>query len=227
MAFLYETHCHTAEVSPCGHVPAEQMVTIYKKGGYSGVVITDHFRSDSFEKDGVTLWKDKIDTYLKGYKLAKTFESDTFKVFLGMELRFPQNDDDFLIYGLTEDFLYANANFNKTSLSEFRQLATANGLLIFQAHPFRNDQTIVDPTLLDGIEIYNGNQRHDSRNSIANIWAQLLRLRTVSGSDFHELEDACRGGVYVGERIADADNMTKVLKKGNCTCKVVRDQIVR
>lgn len=36
-----------------------------------------------------------------------------------------------------------------------------------QAHPFRNGLKIVDPKHLDGIETYNGNPRHDSRNEIA------------------------------------------------------------
>lgn len=64
-----------------------------------------------------------------------------------------------------------------------------------QAHPFRNGLKIVDPKHLDGIETYNGNPRHDSRNEIAKAWAQKFGMLETSGSDFHEREDFARGGV--------------------------------
>ena len=41
--FLYETHCHTAPVSKCGKASAEDTVRFYKKMGYDGVFITNHY----------------------------------------------------------------------------------------------------------------------------------------------------------------------------------------
>ena len=36
--YLFDTHVHTAEVSPCGTVKAEKMVKLYRESGYSGMI---------------------------------------------------------------------------------------------------------------------------------------------------------------------------------------------
>ena len=37
--YRYDTHVHTCEVSPCGKVPAEEMVRLYREAGYQGIII--------------------------------------------------------------------------------------------------------------------------------------------------------------------------------------------
>lgn len=51
MKYIYETHFHTADVSTCAHISAQEAVGLYKKAGYSGVVVTDHFSKECFEKN--------------------------------------------------------------------------------------------------------------------------------------------------------------------------------
>ena len=70
---------------------------------------------------------------------------------------------------------------------------------MFQAHPFRNG-TAVEPDLLDGIEVQNGNPRHDSRNDLAEAYAATHGLLAVGGSDAHRSEDIGRGGITLPER---------------------------
>ena len=41
--YKYELHCHTSESSRCGQTSASDMADFYKKAGYTGLVITDHF----------------------------------------------------------------------------------------------------------------------------------------------------------------------------------------
>ena len=219
MSYLYETHLHTSETSSCGKVSADDLVDIYKKGGYSGIVVTDHFTSNSFD---IADWPAKIDLYLKGYRAAKAHEDENFKVLLGMELRFAENSNDYLLYGITEDFLYHTPDFNKLDLPSFRAIAQEHGVLIIQAHPFRNRITIVDPKQLDGIEIYNGNRRHENRNSIAKMWSQLHRLRQLSGSDFHQLMDSCLGGIFTETPIADEKELAETIRAGRYTCKPIK-----
>ena len=81
-----------------------------------------------------------------------------------MELRNIYNMNDYLVFGVTEEFLlkYNNTdtNFLEMPIGEFSKIAHENGLLLFQAHPFRNHMTITDHNLLDGIEVYNGCVRH-------------------------------------------------------------------
>ena len=67
---LFDTHVHTIEVSPCGKVPATQMVRYYKEAGYGGIIITDHYYDRYFETLGELPWEQKIESFLSGYKLA-------------------------------------------------------------------------------------------------------------------------------------------------------------
>ncbi len=204
MSYLYESHFHTEEVSSCGEVSAKKACEMYKNAGYSGIVITDHISSHYF-KDVYPgrNWKEGVDYFLNGYKLAKECADDDFAVILGMEVRF-NTDNDYLVYGLTEDFLYNNEWFTDMDIKKFKTLAEENQLTIVQAHPFRINSTITNPRHIDGIEIYNGNRRHDSSNNIAEIWAKKHGLITTCGSDFHEPEDLARAGMSFENFVKDS-----------------------
>ena len=67
---LLDTHVHTSQVSPCGKVPAEEMIELYKEAGYGGVIITDHYYKGYFESLGNRPWEEKIQSFLSGYKAA-------------------------------------------------------------------------------------------------------------------------------------------------------------
>ena len=43
---LYDLHVHTSEVSPCGHLNVQEMVSRYEKKGYSGIWLTNHFHRE-------------------------------------------------------------------------------------------------------------------------------------------------------------------------------------
>ena len=219
MSYLYEMHCHTSEVSGCGRVEAIEAVKLLKQQNYSGVVITDHLTPDGLKNVSVADWKNFIDHFLIGYKLAKQAESADFKVLLGAEIRFPENDNDYLLYGLTEEFLYSHAYINRLSLREFREIADKNNILIMQAHPMRNSMTVMNPDYLDGYEVYNGNKRHNSRNEVANAWAELNGKIKVSGSDFHQLEDLARGGLFFANPIESTQHLVNMLLQGSYKIK--------
>lgn len=215
MKYLYETHFHTSEVSNCANVAAADAAEMYKAVGYSGVLVTDHFSTDCLTNSyqGKN-WKEKIDYFLKGYHEAKKHETENFSVMLGMEIRFDESDNDYLVFGADEDFLYKNEWMTKLSLKQFRKLALENNLSIVQAHPFRINMTTTNPRYLDGIEVFNGNRRHDSANEIAEMWAERSLLLKTSGSDFHELEDLARGGVYSDIKIGTSKEFRSALLAG-------------
>ncbi len=219
MKYMYETHFHTSDVSTCAHISAEDAVALYKNAGYSGVVVTDHFSQDCFENKypGET-WKEKVDYYLRGYKKAKALATDDFAVLLALEARF-ENDNDYLVYGVDEDFLYNNEWFTKMTIKQFKKLAEKNQLTVIQAHPFRIDSNITNPRYIDGIEIYNGNRRHDSSNNIAEMWAKKHGFITTSGSDFHEYEDLARGGIYLDRFVSDVKEFRAELLAGRYELK--------
>lgn len=215
MKYVYEAHFHTADVSTCARVSAEEAAELYKKAGYSGIVVTDHFSLDCFENKypGET-WTEKIDYFLRGYRNAKKHENKDFAVILGIELRFPENENDYLVYGLDEQFLYDHEEIITMNEKQFKRLAEKNQLTFIQAHPFRIDSNITNPRYIDGIEVYNGNRRHDSSNNIAQMWAKKHGFITTVGSDFHEYEDLARCGMVFDCFVKDAKEFRRELLKG-------------
>ncbi|MBQ3045819.1 MAG: PHP domain-containing protein [Clostridia bacterium] len=217
--YLFDTHIHTKEASSCSRVWAADIVNRYKELGYDGLIITDHFSASQFKRHGET-YAEQVQKYLSGYKAAKEFETEDFHIILGMELRFLENDNDYLVYGFDEDFVINNDLTRYNDPEEFRPVIEANNLIMFQAHPFRIGMTVVDPELLDGVEVYNGHGDHDSRNDIALKWAEKHGLRKLSGSDFHGNLSLEPGGVYFEEYLTDSKQVAEALRSGKYTLKV-------
>ena len=119
MAYPFEMHFHTDEVSPCGNVPAAEAAAAYRREGYAGVVVTDHYAAYNFARFPGD-WDTKVDAYLAGYRAAKAAgEPLGLTVLLGLELRLdgaektgePALDalrdsiNEYLVYGVTEEQL--------------------------------------------------------------------------------------------------------------------------
>ncbi len=211
--FLLEMHAHTSEVSPCAFVTADKVVEVYIAERYNGIVITNHMCKHTFKNIPHLTWKEKVDYFLQGYRLAKDCSGKDFSVMLGMEICFSNESNDYLVYGLNEDFLYNNDGIIEMGLKNFKELAEKNGLLVFQAHPFRKGMRITDHHLLDGIEVYNGNSSHNSSNDIAMAWASKFSLKIISGSDFHCFFGMHPGGIYFSERITTNAELMQALRK--------------
>jgi predicted metal-dependent phosphoesterase TrpH len=212
--YLFELHMHTSEVSPCGKVPAKKAVRMYHDMGYDGVCITDHFYKRYFERLGGISWKEKADTYLKGFRAAREEGSICgVSVVLGMEYSLPETNDDILIYGFDEDFLYNSPDLYRLSENELKALAIDYDLLLIQAHPCRKEIKKIHDTLVEGFEAFNGNRRHDSANQRAEELGLDFGGILISGSDFHEEEDAGTGGVYLPKLPADSYDLAGILRE--------------
>lgn len=205
--FLYEMHFHTKDTSNCAVVKAKESVEEYIKAGYDGIVVTDHLSTSTYMKYNRSLlpWDKKVDFFLRGYNEALKASKGRINILLGMELRFrtSEGDNDYLVYGINKDFLYAHPNLLDLNIKSFYELAKKNGFLVFQAHPFRVGMKVTNPNYLDGIEVFNGNPRHNASNDIAEMWAKKYDLMVTSGSDYHEFEDLGTGGIYFNKMITD------------------------
>ncbi len=195
--FKFEMHFHTKESSPCGEVSAKSGVELYQRAGYDGIVVTDHFSKNVFGGQGQATWEEICEKFLKGYHTAKESAHDNnFQVLLGMEIRFPNNDNDFLVYGFGEEFPKQYPWIYLKDLSYLYEVARERNLLIVQAHPFRENCRLAPIEFLHGIEVFNGNPRHDSRNELAEQTANKHGLLKLIGSDFHQEGDI--SGRYTG-----------------------------
>jgi len=203
--YRFEIHCHTAESSSCGRVKAERLVELYVQAGYDGVVITDHLNPDNprtlLERDGAPVtFENQVQRLLEGYRKARAAAGERLVVLYGTELRFANDPNDYLVYGMSEEMLLEHPDIVSWGIQKFSQFAREHGLLVIHAHPFRNNMRVIDPKWVDMVEVYNGHPRHNSRNELALLWARMHGKPGSAGSDFHQEGDEARGGVLLPER---------------------------
>jgi len=218
MGFKTELHIHTSEASKCSRISAEELIEVYIEKGYTTVVITDHYNDFNFKRIGDITWQEKNDIFISAYNAAKKAANGRINVILGMEYRNNNSNNDYLVFGVTEDFIRKNNvddehNTLSMNLKEFTDLAHANNMLIFQAHPFRDGMKIINPSYLDGIEVLNANVGHDSRNDVAKLWAEKYKLLECAGSDCHDLSSAAAAAIVTDFPITNNEELIEALKK--------------
>jgi histidinol phosphatase-like PHP family hydrolase len=212
--FKFDTHVHTVETSPCARVKGAEIAKLYKEKGYSGIIVTDHYSIRTFIKMSGKSWDEKIEQYLSGYREAKRMgDAIGLKVLLGAELTFNFSINDYLVFGIDEEFLRKHLNLCKLGIAKLRKLADQYNLLVYQAHPYRLGMKRANPEFLDGVEVFNGNPRHNSKNDLALKFARKHGLLMSSGSDFHRMEDAATGGVFLPSVPENSQELVKMLRK--------------
>ncbi len=190
---LLEPHAHTKEVSPCGWLPAEDLIKALHNKQYGGVVITDHFVQGRWDS------REARAAFLSGYQRAKEAgEAVGIVVLLGIEIRFKDRPEDFLVYGMEEeDILDLPDDVCLMGVRAFHELAKSKNWMVYQAHPFRQKMLPANPSDVDGIETFNGNPRHNSQNRLSARFASLHNLSTIAGSDVHRPGDVGISGLLV------------------------------
>ncbi len=212
--YKYEIHCHTDETSRCGRVPAAESVRLFKSKGYDGMVITDHYSQMTFRETGIFNSGRMAEKFLRGYRSAVQEADDDFTVLLGMELRCWNSAIDYLVYGVTEDFVLKSGNLLFKYARRFYRLAQENGLLVVAPHPFRMYPLMPSVKYIDGCEIFNSKES-DENNEKAKQWAEKNNLKIrMSGSDFHRLTHKRYSGILTEERINTNDDLLRILKSG-------------
>ena len=218
----FELHVHTAENDKCALESAKNIVRLYKDAGYEGLVITDHYFKTFFEWFGDEFDRENhhevIDRWLKGYRAAREEgEACGMTVLLGAEVRFNgPNINDYLVYGLTEEFLYNAPFLNELpNLDALLEILPPDALVV-QAHPFRDNMTVKNPENLFGIEVYNGGTQ-PIRNRLARTFAEHYGKAMTSGSDFHSKHALARGGIVSNKPIKTMSDLLETLKSGSYT----------
>ena len=191
----------------------EETIKLHKSVGYDGIVITNHFNMENLEVFQGT-YHEQVSQWLEGYHLAyEAGQKNGLKVFFGLEVRLTVNDNDYLIYGLTPDFLLHHECLCLLSLEELSKLCHQEKALLIQAHPFRKGCTPADVRYLDGIEKLNRNPRHDNHNEQANaLTIAYPELIGTAGSDFHQNEDLNGAPVYFETAIDTEEQLVEALK---------------
>jgi len=208
LAYKIELHCHTFPVSGCSNLRGAELVRLYSEAGYSALHITDHFTSGFFREQDFT-------DYFYGYHAAvREGEKRGIKVYLGAEFRFDGSNNDYLLFGVTKDFLFGAKDMFGSTHKEFHEYCSKNGVLLYQAHPFRDGMTRTAPEHLDGIEGYNMHPYHHSRNELSLQFAAENGLPIVSGSDAHEKHMVGRGGIVSETLPEDSKGLRDLVLSG-------------
>ena len=229
MSSLFELHMHTSEVSSCGHVPAVESVRAMRDLGYKGCVITDHIHPHLVDKKlGIRFtddpsvrkperWLELLAFYRTGYDLAAEEGARLgMTVLFGSEIRLQENANDYLLFGDVWKLLSENPYIVYSDLKTLYTLAKQYGILVVQAHPFRPGMIAMPTEHLDGIEIYNGNPRHQHHNcnGKAYLYAQNRGLIETVGSDFHQWEDLGTAGMLFEDEINSPEELVSALRSG-------------
>ena len=191
--YRIELHAHTSPVSPCSDMKPRELVRVYREAGADALVITNHFFRALFP-DGMS--RDRvIEYYLADYRAAREEgERLGLRVLLGAELRFPENDNDYLLYGISESEIGRIYDLLSEDLPHLSDAIAGEDLVLAQAHPFRNRMVRADIAYLDGIEVFNVHPGHNSRISLAAVHASEHGKLVLGGSDYHRTADFAMDG---------------------------------
>ena len=227
--FRYETHCHTAPVSKCGRASAADTVSFYKKHGYAGVFITNHFLDGNINPEARELpYCDQIEYYFSDHEECVRIGAEIgIRVFPGVELSC--KGTDFLIYGLDKEWYKAHPEILEMSKTEELAFMMDEGAFVIQAHPYREahyiDHIRLFPRSVHGVEVVNSNQAGES-NEMASLYAGKYGLLITAGSDNHWGNDVFarlreRGfrpeiaGMCSDIEITSADEYISMVKEGS------------
>ena len=220
--FKTELHCHTKDASGCSNMSAEETVERYLEYGYSTIVLTNHFGAFATMMEQ-SQWLEHCAKTYRAYDNMLRAAEGKINVILGMEARFEQNGNDYLVYGgFDREFLesYGGALL-KLGIRDFSVLIHERGGFISQAHPFRYNSVVTQPGYVDGIEVFNGHFKHDSHNDIADAWAEHFGKIKTSGSDHHDHDHYPDGGIATDEPITSIEQLVSTLRSGKY--ELVRD----
>ncbi len=208
-----ELHAHSTGFSNCGKLKIEELIPLYSEKKYDVLVLTNHFNSISAryyaEIGGKNYHQDYHDMIRRAREIGKKYD---LLVLGAYELRFDENANDYLVYGMTEEFTRNYSSIFTNGVKAFSEAARQNGFLLYQAHPFRNGMTVINPDVLFGIEVQNTHPRHDSRNDIALAWAEKYGLHKIAGSDCHRIEDVGTSAIVTDDKIQNMDDLVQILK---------------
>lgn len=220
--FKIETHLHTALSSSCGKLSTEEILQGYAQAGYSAIVVTDHYSNNQYLYQGIPYAsvEEKWALHLRGYRaLYEAAPQYGIRVFRAAELAFDEALNDYLVYGCPDEILLDMDRVFSMGIASFSSMFRQTTGVLIQAHPYRRPCTPAIATYLDGVEVFNGHPRHDSRNWLAEEYAQDHKhLIRFAGSDCHRLTDIGRSGIEVNELPTNETELVELIKGREFTC---------
>ena len=224
--YQIELHAHTSPGSSCSQISPDMMAKTYKELGYDAVTIANHF---IYEYQGLSK-EQMIGRFMKDYEMtAEAGEKEGIKIYLAAEIRFTENDNDYLVYGVTREMLEEIYDLLPYGIINFRKEYKMPDSVFLQAHPFREGMELVPPECLDGIEVFNLHPNHNSKVGLASKYAKENNFSIITaGSDFHHPNRNHEGVSALRSKILPEDGLSlaKLLKSGDYLLETGMNNII-
>ena len=223
--YRIELHAHTTPASGCSDVTPKELVEIYKDLGYDAINLTNHFSfSNNLSKE------EYVTKFLKDFKEAKKYaDALGIKVYLSAEIRFTENANDYLVFGVDHKMLGEIYDLLQDGVENFRKKYPMPESVFVQAHPNRNGMEKVSPELLDGIEVFNMHPNHNSRVGLTALQAKRENIAIITaGTDFHHKNCNHEGLSALRAKWLpdDAFGIAKLLKSGDYLMEIAGENVV-
>ena len=212
--YKYETHLHTSETSKCGKSSGAELAVFFKRLGYTGIFITDHFLNGNTTVPQELSWAERVEMFCHGYRMAAQKGREIgLDVFFGWEYSYGWAH--FLTYGLDQDWLLANPDLLSLDLLRYCDRVHEDGGSVVHAHPFREGVDIVHliPNHVDAVEVLNSG-RSDVHNRHALDYANSFDLPMVAGSDIHSIRETRLCGMSFSRRLSCSRDYMAAIKSG-------------
>ncbi len=181
-----ELHAHSVPVSTCCSCPMERCLELYAQKGVEAICLTNHFFTNNRNFSGKSK-EECVDFYISGYESFKEAAKPYgINIILGMELRFDEDNNHYLIYGVDRNIVEKSFDYLPKTLKDYRKNMPLDKSIIIQAHPFRDGNIPADKALVDGYETLNFVPDKNNRNSVCAEYVKEKNIEICTcGSDFH------------------------------------------
>ena len=210
-AYPYRTelHTHTKPISTCSDVTVAETVAAYAAKGCHSLTITNHLKASNYDPARPA---EEAERFLSDYyEACRQAEGKDMNILLGAELRF-EDTNDYLLYGICPEDIERIITLMPLGLGGFYKEFHNDRNLLLQAHPFRKGLTRAPLEYLDGIEVFNFHQDHNSKLGFSKLYANEHDLIICGGSDFHSLGQEALLLLRTKNRLRDSYDVADALR---------------
>ena len=211
---LIDLHAHSSGISRCCRIPAETVIEEARRIGLDGIALTNHYQKKDLKGREPLEY---VKLYLEEFHRARAYgEANGIRVLYGIEVTMEGFKlVHMLIYGVSEDFLYAHPTLYEYSQEELYRAVKAAGGVLIQAHPYRRGDSLMDTALMDGIEIschplYEGTHCEEMRRI-----AERDGLLLTCGGDYHADTYRPKCGMYLPDSVTTGEALGAYLMEAD------------
>ena len=209
--YMYKTelHAHTSPVSACADFSPEEVMATYAAAGVNSVVITNHLTPDWIGKSA--------DEYLDDFYRARAAgEKLGINAILGVEIRFTENNNDYLVFGVRDSDVSAMMEQLDGGIHAFYKKFKRDDNLIIQAHPFRKHIVEIDPCDVDGYETFNLHPGHNSGVGFSAKLARSTKKLATCGTDYHHRGHEAMALLRTKNELSDSFDVVRAINSKDC-----------